>query len=180
MSKKFLEVSKNFLEIFLENSNVPESDRKFELTAAARYPQQVTDLDIPCTDVSLSAGDAAKIAQDFHETYRARYTVAEPDSDVEFVMWRLSAVGSLQAIKRQLTVKNSSSVPELEESPPFFDPTSGKEVIANLHNLESLAAQACVTGPALIVSSDTAVVIPSGSEATVAAEGHLVIDVNSA
>ena len=169
---------------FLHNSNVPTSQQRFELAVAARYPQQVTDIDIPCPNVNLSGDDVQKITQDFHEMYRARYAVAEPDSDVEFVMWRLSAVGTRPAIKRRtLPIQeqsNGSAASITTELRSFYDPSSGQQVEARLFNLEDLGREATLNGPALIVSSDTAVVLPTGSQATVAAEGHLVVDVNIA
>jgi len=166
---------------FLENSNVPESQRRFELAVAARYPQQVTDLDIPCPNVQVSMDDVETIADEFHNTYRARYAVSEPDSEVEFVMWRLSAVGTRPSIKRKLapTASNLSAASSSNESQEFYDPNSGQRVEAKLFNLESLDHKAQLKGPALIVSSDTAIILPTGSEAIVAAEGHLVIDVDS-
>ncbi len=166
---------------FLTNSNVPESQWQFELAVAARYPQQVTDLDIPCPNVQLSIEDAKTIADEFHDTYRARYAVSEPDGEVEFVMWRLSAIGTRPAIQRRVarTGSKSSATSDRNESGYFHDPSSGKRVEAQLFNLESLDHDSQLKGPALIVSSDTAIVLPTGCEATVAAEGHLVIDVNS-
>ena len=166
---------------FLENSNVPASQRQFELAVAARYPQQVTDLDIPCPNVQLSTDDAETLADEFHDTYRARYAVAEPDSDVEFVMWRLSAIGTRPAIKRTLAPSVSRAGADSDDikTQIFHDPTSCKQVEAKLFNLENLDHKAKLKGPALIVSSDTAIVLPAGSEATVAAQGHLVIDVNA-
>jgi len=156
---------------FLENSNVPESQRRFELAVAARYPQQVTDLDIPCPNVQVSMDDVETIADEFHNTYRARYAVSEPDSEVEFVMWRLSAVGTRPSIKRKLapTASNLSAASSSNESHKFYDPNSGQRVEAKLFNLESLDHKAQLKGPALIVSSDTAIILPTGSEAIVAA-----------
>ena len=166
---------------FLRNSNVPESQRQFELAVAARYPQQVTDLDIPCPNVQVSVEDVETIAEEFHRTYRARYAVSEPDSDVEFVMWRLSAVGTRPSIYGKVAenASNFSAGFDSSESRYFYDPNSGQRVAAKLFNLESLDYETQLKGPALIVSSDTAIVLPAGSEATIPAEGHLVIDVNS-
>ena len=160
---------------------MPDAQRQFELAVAARYPQQVTDLDIACANVQVSAADAGILADEFHDTYRARYAAAEPDSDVEFVMWRLSAIGARPAIKRKLAPRLGSANAETDgiKSQIFHDPTSGKQVDAKLFNLESLDHKAKLIGPALIVSSDAAIVLPAGSKATVAAEGHLVIDVNT-
>ena len=75
------------------------------------------------------------------------------------------------------TVVDTSITTELRS---FYDPSSGQQVEARLFNLEDLGREATLNGPALIVSSDTAVVLPAGSQATVAAEGHLVVDVNIA
>ena len=96
-------------------------------------------------------------------------------------MWRLSAIGTRPAIKRKLaaTIPSTNADSETNKTQIFHDPTSGKQVDAKLFNLESLDHKTQLKGPALIVSSDTAIVLPAGSAATVAAEGHLVIDVNS-
>ena len=164
---------------FLENSNVPQADRQFELTVAARYPQQVTDLDIPCPHVSLRLDDGEKIANDFHQTYHARYSVSEPESDVELVMWRLSAIGLRQVANRKRVSASPMNKVLTRPSQPFYDPTSGEQIDAELVELESLEAGAQLKGPALIVSSDTAIVLPLGSEAHVGSQGHLVIKVHA-
>ena len=97
-------------------------------------------------------------------------------------MWRLSAIGARPAIRRQVAVSASKSreTHASNESRFFYDPSSGRHIEADLLDLESLEQNTQLKGPALIVSSDTAIVLPTGSEATVAAEGHLVIDVKSA
>ena len=166
-------------EAFLENSNVPPANRQFELTVAARYPQQVTDLDIPCPHLPIEADDAAKIAEAFHNTYRARYAVAEPNSDVELVMWRVSAIGSREAAMRKPQRNQNAEIEASSSQQKFYDPTSGEEMSVDLFDLETLDDSAVLKGPALIVSSDTAVVLPSGSEAKVGSEGQLVIKVNT-
>ena len=60
----------------------------------------MTELDIPCPDTFIGNEDLKTISEDFHTTYRERYSVAERENDVELVAWRLTAIGDVDAPKR--------------------------------------------------------------------------------
>ena len=51
---------------FLNSLKVPPAQRRIEVYAAARYPKQVTEIDVPMAAVSLSADDVRNVAEAFH------------------------------------------------------------------------------------------------------------------
>ena len=92
---------------FLEQLKVPESKR-YEVSVSARYPLQVTELDIPCPHDNVRAQDLNQLSNDFHEAVD-RYSVSEPENDVELVAWRMTATGLVDTPKQPPPVEKQST-----------------------------------------------------------------------
>ena len=160
---------------FLDKLNVGPTRRRFELFASARYPLQVTELEVPCPGESIDAESLKVIAETFHSNYRERYVVAEPDNDVELVMWRMVASGKVDEAKRQPpeavgTVANA----ELGQS-RFYDTVAQGYVDAVMIDPDKIPAEGNVSGPALLVAVDTTMVVPSGYTARMTPTGHVTV-----
>ena len=48
--------------------------------------EQITELDVICPGIPVASSDVGVITESFHTIYKERYSVSEPDNDVEFVM----------------------------------------------------------------------------------------------
>jgi N-methylhydantoinase A len=159
---------------FLERLGVDAVRRHYELFASARYPLQVTELDVACPDTRVSEEDLAVIASRFHENYRDRYNISEPENDVELVMWRLVAAGVVEAPRRPR--------PSLEATDGtigdtrFFDAVTQSWVQASMVDPDRMAVDEVIGGPALLVAVDTTVVVPTGYSARMATGGYVVIE----
>jgi N-methylhydantoinase A len=161
---------------FLDRVQAAPGRRRLELHAAARYPMQVTEIEVPCPGLDVTQADVASIAQACHAAYHARYTVSEPDSPVEFVSWRLCANGIQDAITRPCA-PNASSGDAVVGEACFHD---GERMChAPEIDLDALAPGATIAGPALMVARDTTVILPSAARARVGSSGQLVIDLEN-
>ena len=160
-------------EKFLELLNVPLSRRRYELSTSARYPLQVTELDIPCPDTFIGNEDLKIISEDFHTTYRERYSVAEPENDVELVAWRLTAIGDVDAPKRPRPQgqERESAMGKTR----FFDTVTQTWQDAVTIDPDRMSENEMVSGPALLVAKDTTIVVPTGYSAEMSARGYLLI-----
>lgn len=164
---------------FLERLAVPEADRRQELYAAARYPMQVTEIDVPCPMPPLTQTAVHQLAQAFHGSHQRRYAVSEPESDVEFVMWRSVARGLTQPVEpaARRRTRNTQDV-----TPPdrtvIYDERAKTFVEVPMLDPDELLPGEAVTGPALLVATDTTVVLPHDARATAGAGGHILVEIS--
>ena len=75
-------------EAFLDRLGVSSETSEFEFYTSARYPMQVTELEVPLGDKVMTPERCAKLIEIFHDAHLARYKTADPGSPLEFVMWR--------------------------------------------------------------------------------------------
>jgi len=158
---------------FLDHLQVPADRRRYTLYASARYPLQVTELEVVCPQPLLAAGDGARIAAAFHQGYRDRYAVAEPDNDVELVMWRLTAAGVTPAVTSGAAVAADGGAGLGHTR--FYDSVGGAMVDAPLFDPDRLAPGQVVHGPALLVAVDTTIVVPADAQARMTAQGYVAV-----
>lgn len=161
-------------EAFLERLGVEAARRRFELFASARYPLQVTELDVACPNTRIDDGDLAVIAATFHANYRDRFSISEPDNDVELVMWRLVAAGVVDAPERPRPP--TAAVDTAIGDTRFFDAVTQSWVDASMVDPDRMAVDEAIGGPALLVAVDTTVVVPSGYTARMTTGGYVVIE----
>ena len=160
---------------FLDGLGVDDDRRAFELHASARYPLQVTEIEIRCPQLPIAAGDVDTITTAFHDTYRERYSVAEPDNDVEFVMWRVVAAGLTEPARRDAAGATSGTDPVLGTT-RFYDSTAATMADAPMVDPDRMARGHVQVGPALLVAVDTTVVLPSGTRAVMSDTGYLTVE----
>ena len=134
---------------FLEQLKVPESKRRYEVSVSARYPLQVTELDIPCSHDNVRAQDLNQLSNDFHEAYFDRYSVSEPENDVELVAWRMTATGLVDAPKRPPPVEKQST--NFICKTRFYDSVSQIWQQVPTTDLDNMLESDCVAGPTLLV-----------------------------
>lgn len=163
-------------ETFLDRLRVPGSARRIEIFAAARYPMQVTEIEVRCAGTELDATTVASLAETFHDVHRERYAVAEPESDVEFVMWRVIARGENPGIAevRTAIAADTCVIGETE----LYDAASRGRRAVPLVDIDRMRAGETIAGPALLVASDTTVVVPAATRVSARLGGHLLIDID--
>ena len=163
---------------FLDQLGVAPRRRQYELFASARYPLQVTELEIPCPQESIDPASLRVIADTFHSSYKDRYVVAEPDNDVELVMWRMVASGKVDEARRPRPSNTATMDDANCGVTRFFDGGERRYVDAIMTDPDRMPADGLVEGPALLVAVDTTVVVPSGYGARMTQSGHIAIEHN--
>ena len=161
---------------FLDRLRVPAAARQIEIFAAARYPMQVTEIEVPCPSGLLDTAGLADVAARFHAAHQERYSVSEPESDVEFVMWRVVARGESPDITAPADTPSGEAF-SLGETVIFDADSHSRQAVA-LIDIERLRTGESFKGPALMVAADTTVVAPAGTRVSARSGGHLLIEID--
>jgi N-methylhydantoinase A len=144
-------------------------------TTEARYLDQAWEIEVPLRGSRLDGpDDVARLVADFHDTHEEIFAVSDPGAEVETIGWNAT-----------IRCRIGSPVPGRLEAPAsaaamparrvYFAATGWVE--AKVHRFETLAEIEAVTGPAIVESSFTSVVVEPGAHARRDAGGTLIIAV---
>jgi N-methylhydantoinase A len=147
---------------FAAGPGVGAIETAIELSVEARYPHQIWEIEVPIHGAEVADVedlDALKMA--FHVAHKTLFEINDPNSEVEFVTWRAhvkcrlkpSATGQLAASIGTETVAS--------RRPVFFSATGW--VDAPVARFETMKSGEPLTGPAIVESSYTTVVIDPGA-----------------
>jgi len=157
---------------------LPPGERKFEYHCAARYPMQITELDVALSDKRANPEVVSQLAKDFHKASLARYKTSDPASEVEFVMWRhiATAVTPRVELAKQAHASEDPSSALMGKQPVWFE---GKEdfMETSLYDGEKLTYGMKVDGPAIIALADTTIVVPPEFKVSTQEYGYFIMDV---
>lgn len=159
-------------------ASLPAGERKFECYCAARYPMQVTELEVALSDKRMNPEVVSKLAQDFHKASLARYKTNDPTSFVEFVMWRYVTTSVTPKIElaKQAYISEDPSTALMGRQPVYFE---GQEdfIETPYYDGDKLTYGMKVGGPALVLLADTSIVVPPGFEISTQEHGYFIMEV---
>ena len=137
-----------------------------------RYGEQVFEIAVPLDGVDWSAPDPLpQIVERFHHRHEELYTYFLPDQETVLVNARVTVSGILSALPQE---------PRLPEAPPAA-PRSVRRIYLEdwvatpVFDFDSLAPAQRITGPAIVESAMTTVLLRPGDQATVTPLGWLDI-----
>ncbi|MBW2509861.1 MAG: hydantoinase/oxoprolinase family protein [Deltaproteobacteria bacterium] len=164
-------------EAFLERLGVPSETCEFEFYTSARYPMQVTELEIPLDDKVMTPERCGKLVEIFHDAHLARYKTADPGSSVEFVMWRSVArrlTPGISLEKKSYAGEDPSRAVIGKQRAFFGDEKCFIET--SCYDGELLSNGMKVDGPAIVVLLDTTVVVPKRFTLSVEEHDYYVME----
>ena len=163
---------------FLDRLDTPSEKRKLEYFCGARYPLQVTELEIALRDNKINPDGLDHLVEDFHNAHKARYKTADYGSPVEFVMWRHVAGSSTSKIKlrKQSLGKEDSSVVLMGTQLVYEENKKDYEEIP-YYDGEKLTYGMKIKGPAIIVLTDTTIVLPRDFKISIQERGYYIMEV---
>ncbi len=145
-----------------------------------RYQGQSYELSIPWTD------DSSSFLEAFHTAHSLTYGYANPASPVEIVNLRLRASGPAPMLQLP------SALPRAADNPPTAGPDVYKlqpvylrsengtptAVIAACYHWDTLRPNDTINGPALVVRSDTTILLAPGDQAIVDRYLNLIVEIS--
>ena len=142
-----------------------------------RYGEQVFEITVPLDDVDWSATDPLpQIVERFHRRHEALYTYSMPDQEAVLVNARVAVSGILEELPQE---------PDLPAGPPTSPETERRIylddwIAAPVYAFDRLAPSQVISGPAIVESATTTVLLRPGDRAAVTPQGWLDIAVGSA
>src|SRR3954447_4475374 len=142
-----------------------------------RYGEQVFEITVPLDDVDWNAADPLpQIVERFHRRHEALYTYSMPDQEAVLVNARVAVSGILEELPQE---------PDLPAGPPTSPETERRIylddwIAAPVYAFDRLAPSQVISGPAIVESATTTVLLRPGDRATITPQGWLDIVVGSA
>jgi len=141
-----------------------------------RYGEQVFEITVPLDDVDWNAADPLpQIVERFHRRHEALYTYSMPDQEAVLVNARVAVSGILEELPQE---------PDLPAGPPTSPETERRIylddwIAAPVYAFDRLAPSQVISGPAIVESATTTVLLRPGDRAAVTPQGWLDIAVGS-
>jgi N-methylhydantoinase A len=161
----------------LEREGIEPEKRRFEYYVAARYPMQVSEIDMPLRKNRIDLDMIPQLVDDFHSIHRQRYAVSDKDSFVECTDWRVLGIGDMPRLKLQpqpFVGQDAFSALKGERSAYFEEPN--EFVITPIYDGNKLGHGMRITGPAIIEDSLTTTVVIPDCRLTVDELGSYILE----
>jgi len=156
----------------LQAASVPKEARALKRFADVRYRRQAYELTVPVADGPITEATLAALAEAFHQKHMRTYGHANAEEPVQIVNLRLTAIGR----RPGLTLRQPPTVAaRVESKREVWFPELGMTPTRVVRR-DGLALGGHITGPAIIESLDSTVVVPPGWEVRVNPEGFLIAE----
>jgi N-methylhydantoinase A/oxoprolinase/acetone carboxylase beta subunit len=136
-------------------------------------------VDLPSAE-RYAADDVGTFVDAFHGEHEARFTYKMLDNPVEFLHWRLSAIGISPSIAQDETPASDDPAGAAEAAlsghRDAYFPQLGESVSTPVYSAGKLVPGARIKGHAIVEATNTTVVVDPGDELTVLNGGRLLIE----
>ncbi len=141
---------------FIRGPGTGSTTQTIEFSAEARYPHQVWELEVPIREARIrNEPDLKQLCKDFHAVHRDVFSIAEEGSMIEFESWHARVRCSLRAPARPEALPGDGRPRGRRQ---IFLPEQGR-MGADVWRLDSLPLSTVLSGPAIVESETTTVVI---------------------
>lgn len=170
------------LETQLRDEHVDPAEATFEASTDARYVGQGYELKLPLTDALLGAGDFAPLVAAFNDVHQREYGHSFTGSPVELVNLRVTALVEVPKIAEPASPPGDDlSAALIRESDAIF--RVGETLSAHktaFYKREKLPVNQSFAGPAIVLQTDSTVVIPPDCSATLTSSDVIIISIGTA
>ena len=143
-------------------------------SADMRYGEQIYEIDVSLDGVNFDSKDLMQeISNRFHERHNELFTYSLPDQEAVLVNGRLAVIGELPRLPEEPQKISGTTVGQSKQRHIYL---SGWQDVS-VFDLESLLPGATVSGPAIIESATTTIVLRKGDEAVITSNLWLDISV---
>ena len=175
------EIRKEF-EAQLIDEQVDPHDASFEASTDARYVGQGYELKLALDEALLGSNDFDPLVTAFHDVHQREYGHSFKGAPVELVNLRVTALVEVPKIAEPACPTGEDlSAALIRESDAIFrvDETLSAHKTA-FYNREKLPVNQSFAGPAIVLQTDSTVVIPPGCSATLTSSDVIIISIGKA
>jgi len=164
-------------EEFFEHMRVPKKQRKLQVYAEARYPFQVWELPVPLRSNSIgNQKQLDALVSDFHKLHNKVFSVSAMDQPVEFVYWRVKAIGRLLKIDFPAARAAPGMAIRKGNRKAYFRELGGM-VDTPIYKGGDLNPGNRIAAPAIIEEPTTTILVMPGSRASITKYGNYLIEI---
>jgi N-methylhydantoinase A len=164
-------------EEFFEHMRVPKKQRKLQIYTEARYPFQVWEISVPLRGNSIANQKQLDVlVSDFHKLHQKIFSVSAPDQPVEFVYWRVKAIGKLPETDFP-PAKIASGLPVRSGARKAYFRELGGMVDTPIYKGEDLKPGNHISAPAIIEETTTTILVMPGCKASITKYGNYLIEI---
>lgn len=176
VASHFKELKKEGVKL-LEKENIPESKRKYELVIDVRFKGQNYEIPIPVEWDELTSAGFAALKERFEEQHEKIYGYAKKDGILEFVNYRLTAVGQLPKARfEKSTAANETAVPRATRQVYFSEIENSGYYETKIFDRKNLKPGNKVQGPLIVEQMDTTILVLPDQTMEVDDYGNLIIN----
>jgi N-methylhydantoinase A len=159
---------------FINGPGEGSLEQTIEFFAEARYPEQVWEIEVPVASRRFeSDADVDALVSEFHKVHEDIFAINDPDSGVEVVGWTASVKCRLRKGESGSLAKRNMKASQDGTRKVYF---SGHGYVdATVRRFEVMKEGELLTGPAIIESPFTTVVVDPGATAERRASGSVSI-----
>ena len=157
----------------LDGAGVAPERRRFERSVDARYRRQSYELAVPVGPDAVDHATLARIAEDFHQRHRATYGHDNRAEPVQIVSLRVAAIGEIPPLVVR-DVPGPAGADALKSRRRLWFRDTGA-VEAAVYDRRLMGAGLALTGPAVIESLESTILVPPGWGARVNEDGFVLL-----
>ena len=158
---------------FLEGRATGNLEQSIEFSVEGRYPHQVWEIEVPLEKSRFDGpGDVARLEEDLHALHEEMFAIADRRSHVEAVTWRARAHCVLPRRDAQ-GIDSADDGPDRSSRCAYFGDIGSVDIVAE--HFEPMKIGKPITGPAIVDSGFTTVVVDVGATVERTATGNLNI-----
>jgi len=147
---------------------------KLQRSVDMRYGEQIFEISVPLDDMDWTqANPLPEIVERFHRRHEELYTYAMRDQEAVLVNARVAAIGVLPDLPQEPRLPSAQPVQPRGERRIYL----GDWKSVPVYDLERLAPEQSIPGPAIVESAMTTVLLRPGDTARTTAHGWLDIAV---
>ena len=164
----------------LNRAGVPSESQRLEYYVAARYPLEISEIDLPLKGSRITPDIVSKLVLDFHALHEKRYAVSDPKSYVECTDWRVLGIGVMPKLTLEevpYVGEDASSALKNKRNAYFED--IDDFIQTPVYDGRKLGYGMKIDGPAIIEDPLTNVVVIPGSKVTVNKVGSYILELGS-
>ncbi len=157
----------------LDGAGVAAERRQFWRSVDARYRRQSYELAVPVAQERVDPTTLAKIAEDFHRRHRATYGHDNRAEPVQIVSLRVAAIGHIPPLTVRDVPAASGADAAKGRRPLWFRETGAVDAV--IYDRRRMPAGLALTGPAVIESLESTILVPPGWVATMNEDGFVLM-----
>ncbi len=159
----------------LLSQGVSQDAVEIEYSADMRYLDQIYEVTVPLPDPARPpSAFVADLTSNFHRRYEELYSYNQQDQEVRLVTLRVAAIGKLPRIARPDQTGDGDPAVPVGSRRVYM----GEWLDVPTYAADGLPAGTQVSGPAVLESEFTTILVWSGDQATVDAMGGIELAVN--